>query len=91
MAMILWPTTLFPANLVSVVESHKAFAVSPMQCERVIQSVRLLRRRRNLVDDEANPVASFGIDNKRKTIQVKQCVKSGIVLPHIPNYVISSS
>lgn len=80
--MILWLAVLLLADRVSIVESHQPFTISSMQSQRIVQTVRFLRCRRHLPNHEANPMPSFGVDDKCEAVEVKQRIESGIVLPH---------
>jgi hypothetical protein len=66
----------------SVIESNQPFTVRPMQRERVIESMRLLRRNRNPRDYKSNPVTAFGVHNQREAVQIEQRVESRFVLLH---------
>ena len=80
--MILRLTRPLPANGVCIVESHQSLAISSMQRKRVIQSVRFLRRDRYQINHKANAVSSFGVDDEREVVQIKERIKGGIALMH---------
>lgn len=61
-----------------VVETNQPFAIGPMQCQRVIKTVRLFRRSRDAVHDEAHPMSPGRIDDKDLTVQIQQSVERGI-------------
>jgi len=49
-----------------------------MQRERIVQAVRLLRRRRHLRHHKADPVAAFRIDDEHLPIEVEQYIQGRI-------------
>jgi len=72
---------LLPKGM-SVIESHQTLAVSSMQGERIIQSVRFLRRWRNPRDHEPDRVPALWVYHKREAVEVEQRVESRIVHLH---------
>src|SRR5271170_2597168 len=72
---------LFP-DWMCVIESNDSFAVSTMQCQRIVQPVRSLRCWRNLFYHESNPVSALRVDNESQSIQIEQRVESGLLPSH---------
>ncbi|BBK40630.1 hypothetical protein STVA_06500 [Allostella vacuolata] len=70
MAMVLGIASLAWGHRMSVVESDQPLAVRPMEGQRIVDAVRLGRRRRDARDDEPNPVATLGIDDAPFTMQL---------------------
>lgn len=65
-----------------VIKPYQPFPVSPMQCKRVVEAVRLFGRCENLCHDEMHPVAAPRINDKSQAVQFKQRIESRIVLLH---------
>ena len=68
---------LFP-DWMCVIESNDSFAVSTMQCQRIVQPVRSLRCWRNLFYHESNPVSALRVDNESQSIQIEQRVEAQV-------------
>ena len=79
----MWLAALLLANRMSVVESDEPFAISIVQCERIVKATRFLRCGRHLRNHEANPMPSFGIDNQREAVEVEQGIEDRIALSHL--------
>ena len=83
--MVLWLASMLSSHRMSVIESNKALSAPTVQRQRVIQSVRLLRRRRNPRDNKPNPVPALRVYNQNQAIQVEQRVESRVGLLHNPS------
>lgn len=66
------------ANLMGVVDTDQPFARRAVKRERVIEVVRLLRRSRNTGDDELDPEAAFGVDDKHLAVEIEKRVKAPV-------------
>ena len=80
--MILRSAAFLLGNRMGIIKPHQALPVRPVQRKRIVQSVGLLRRRRNLRDRKPDPIAAFGIYHQGEAVQLKQCIERGIVHPH---------
>src|SRR5438874_6863182 len=52
------------ADRMGIVETNQPLAIRPMQCERVVDAVRLLRRPRHPCHDKAYPMATGWIEHE---------------------------
>ena len=82
MSVVLRVATFLLSNAMRIVEPNQPFAILSMQRERVIQSMRFLRSRRDFGNDEPDPVSAVRIHNQREAIQIEQRVEGRIMLLH---------
>ena len=68
--MILRPAAALPANRMSVVEPDQPLTVRPMQGERAVEPMRLLRRCLNAPHDEPHPMTTFWIHDEHLSVEV---------------------
>ena len=64
MLMVVRLSALPPPDRMGVVEADQPLAVRSVQRERVVDAVRLLRRRKDPCYDRSNPMASFGVNEQ---------------------------
>ena len=82
--MVLCLTALLVCHRMGVVEADQSLAIGPMQCQRIVETVRLLRRHRHLCDDKADPVAALGINDEHLPVEFEQHTKGWVArLRHI--------
>ena len=74
--MVLGLPARLPRDRMGFVEANQPLAVRPVQRQRIVQSVRLLRR--YLSHNEAHPVAALRIDDQPLPIEVEQHIKGGV-------------
>lgn len=72
--------TSAPADWMGVIEADQPFARRPVKRERVIETVRPLRRCRNAGDNELHPMAAFGIDNEHLSVEVQKRVEARVTI-----------
>jgi hypothetical protein len=82
MMMILWIASLLFGHWMSVIEPNQSFAVPGVQCQRIVQPMRLFRHWLDSGYNKPTPMPTFKINNQRKTIEFQQGVKRGVVSPH---------
>jgi hypothetical protein len=78
MAMVLRVAPPLTSDRMSVVEPNQSLAVRPVQRERVVQPMRLLRRRRYACHHEPDPVTALGVHHEDLPVEVKEHVKGWI-------------
>lgn len=78
MAMVLRPAANLIADRVRIIEPNETLAIGPVQGQRIVDAIRLLRRGRHPCDDEADPIAAFRIDHEHLTIQVQEEIETRI-------------
>lgn len=61
-----------------IVETHKPFAMLPVQCKRVVQPVRPRRCNGNLPHLELYPVLTLLINHQELAIQIQKSVQTRI-------------
>jgi hypothetical protein len=67
-----------------VVNSDQPLAIRPGQPQRVVQSMRLLRRRRYPRDNDPDPVATLRIHHENLPVEVEKHVEGGVTrLRHV--------
>jgi hypothetical protein len=74
-AIVLCLPALLPLHRMGIVEADQPLAIRPMQRQRIVQPVRLLRRRRHLRHHKADPVAAFRIDDEHLPIEIEQYIQ----------------
>ena len=78
MTMVLRSAALLPGHGMGVVEADQSFATWPMQRERVVDAVRLLRRYRHLPDSEPDPATALRVHHENLPIEVKEHLENRI-------------
>ena len=76
--MILRPAPLLPPHRMGVVETDQPLSTRPVQRQRVVQPVRLLRRRRHSRHDEPDPVAALRIHDENLPVEVQEHIESRV-------------
>ncbi len=77
--------TLPVADRMSVIEADQALAVWPVQRERIVEAVRLFRRRRHPTDNESDPMAALWINDEDLPVEVEKHIEGRIARPcHTP-------
>ncbi len=77
-AMVLRLAALMPRHGMGVVEPDQPLAVRPVQCQRVVHPVRLLRRRRHSRHDEPDPVAALRVHHEHLPVQVEKHIEGRV-------------
>ncbi len=78
MAMVLRPTPLLPLHRMGVVEPDQALAVRPVQRQRVIQAMRLLRRYCDPRHHEPDPMAAFRVHHENLPVEVEKHIEGRV-------------
>ncbi len=78
MAMVLRLAALAPADGMRVVESDQPLAERPMQSERGVDAVRLLRRRGHPCNDEPDPMTALGVHHEDLPVEVEKHIEGGV-------------
>jgi len=60
-----------PSDRMRIVEANEALAVSRMECQRIVETMRPFRRRLDTSRDEFHPMFADRIDNKHYAIEGK--------------------
>lgn len=76
--MVLWHPTFPLADGMGIVETHQPFPIWSVQCQRIVETVRFLRRYRHTCDDKSHPVSALRIHNEYEPVEIKQRVESRI-------------
>ena len=76
--MVLRPTPNLPPHRMGVVEPDQPFAVRPMQRQRVVDAVRLLRRHWHPRYDEPDPVAALGVHHENLPVEVEKHIEGRV-------------
>ncbi len=80
--MILRLASCLPGYPMGVVEADQPTAIGSVKRQRVIQSMRLFSRYRNLRNHEPNPVTPIRIYDEHLPVKVEKHVEGGIVYRH---------
>lgn len=67
------------ANGMRVIEANQPLTIRTMQCQGVIEPVRLLRRDWHPPDDEPDPMTTLWVDHENLPVQIEQRIESGIM------------
>src|SRR5437762_2962790 len=70
----------------SIVEADQTFSIRPMQCQRIIEAMRLRLTDRHLPHNEAYPMAALGIDDQHLAVQLKQEIERPVALHSSDHY-----
>ena len=76
--MILRISSLLPFHRMGIVEPNLAFAVRPVQRERVVDAVRLLRRDLHPRHHEPDPMAALRVHHENLPVEVEQHIEGRI-------------
>ena len=76
--MVLRGAALLPRDRMGVVEADQPLAIRPVQGERVVDAVRLLRRCRHPRHHEPNPVAAFRVHHENLPVEVEQQIEGRV-------------
>jgi hypothetical protein len=63
---------------VGIVEADQPLAIRPVQRQRIVEAMRLLRRNRHLRHDKAYPVTAFGINDEYLPVEFQQYIKGRV-------------
>lgn len=80
--MVLRLAALLPRHRMGVVEADQPLAIRPVQRQRVVDAVRLLRRFRHPRPHEANPMAALGVNHENLSIEVEQHIEGWVARLH---------
>ncbi len=61
-----------------VVEADQPLAIRPVQRQRVVDAVRFLRRHRRPRDDEPDPMATLGVNDKHLSVKVQKHIEGRV-------------
>lgn len=78
--MILRRASFTPTDGMGIVEADEAFAVRPMQGQRVVQPVRFCWRRGTRVTTKPTQMTAGRVDDQNLAVQVEEKVQRLIVL-----------
>ena len=78
MAMVLRFAALLPPDRVGVVEADQPLAFRPVQRERVVDAMRLLRRHRHSRHHEPDPVAAFRVHHENLPVKVEKHIEGRV-------------
>ncbi len=73
--MVLRITAFLPADRMRVVEPDQPLALRPVQRERVVDAVRLLRRDRHSRHHEPDPVAALRVHHENLPVEVEKHIE----------------
>ena len=76
--MVLRITAFLPADRMRVVEPDQPLALRPVQRERVVDAVRLLRRRRHSRHHEPDPVAALRVHHEDLPVEVEKHIEGRV-------------
>lgn len=76
--MVLWVAALLPCHWMRIVEADKPLAVRPVQRERVVDTMRLLRRHRHPRHHEPHPVAALRVYHENLPVEVEKHIESWV-------------
>ncbi len=76
--MVLPLAAPLPRDRMRVVEADQPLALRPMQRERVVDAVRLLRRHRNPRHHEPDPVAALRVHHENLPVEVKKHIEGRV-------------
>ena len=77
--MILWISSALSSYWVGVVEPDKSLTIESMQCERIINAIRLLGRHRNSSHHEFHPMTSGRIHNQNLPIEIQKHIERWVM------------
>jgi hypothetical protein len=80
MPMVVRLATPPSANRMSIVKADHPLAIRPMQRQRVVDAMWLLRRHRHPRYHEADPMPASWIDHENLAIEVEQDIKARVAL-----------
>jgi hypothetical protein len=76
--MVLRTAPSLPSDGMGIVEADEPLAVRAVQGQRIVETVRLLRRDGDPPDDEANPMTAGRVDDQHLAVEVEQDIKGRI-------------
>lgn len=76
--MVLGSAELLPGYTVSVIKAYQSLSVRSVQRQRIIESVRLLQRRRHARHHEPDPVTPFRIDHECLSVEIQKRVQARV-------------
>jgi len=78
MAMVLRFAALAPADRMGIVEACQPLPVRPVQRQRIVDVVRLLRRHRHPRHHEPDPVAALRVHHENLPVQVEKHIEGRV-------------
>src|SRR5438067_4550789 len=84
-AMVLRLAAPTRADRMGIVEANQPLAIPPMQCERVVDAVRLLRRPRHSCHDKAYPMATRWIEHENLPVEIEQRIEARVARLNHPH------
>ena len=76
--MVLRRAVPLPADRMGIVEPYQPLATRPVQRERVVQPVRLFRRRRHPRHDEPDAVVALRVHHENLPVEVEKHVEGRV-------------
>ena len=76
--MVLRIAALLPCDRMGIIEPDQPFAVRPMQCERVVDAMRLLRRHRRPRHHEPDPMAALPVHHENLPVEVEKHIEARV-------------
>ncbi len=78
MAMVLRRASSLPADRMGIVEPDQPHAIRAMQCERVVDAMRLLRRHRHPRHDEPHLMAALRVHHENLPVEVEKHIEGRV-------------
>jgi hypothetical protein len=73
-----------PADRMCIVEADQPLAIRTMQCERIVDTMRLLRGHRHPRHDKADPMPARWIDHENLPVEIEQRIEARVArLSHL--------
>lgn len=79
--MALRLAALLPTDGMRIVEADQPLAIRPVQGQRVVDTMGLLRRDLYTRDDEPDPVSTLRIHDKNLPVEIEKQVEGQITYP----------
>ena len=76
--MVLRFTTLLPRDRMGIIEADQPLAVRPVQRQRVVDAMRLLRRHRRPRHHEPDPVTALRVHDENLAVEVEQHIEGRV-------------
>jgi len=76
--MVLRLAALLPCHRMGVVEADQPLAVRPVQCQRLVDAMRLLRRHRHPRHDEPDPMAALRVHHENLPVEVEKYIEGRV-------------